>query len=120
MRTPKEIHDFYRKNLSSQYTTTDEEVIMVLVDDLIKVLLRPYEFGFKIDMNRLSHFDIDTTEPVNWNALKCIEVKKVEDDEDIFTVLLDEASPDECPTLCDYIEKYLGLWGWRVIVKTEW
>lgn len=119
MRTPKEIHDFNKENLS-HYTTTDEEVIMGLVDDLIQVLLTPNEFGFKIDMNRLSHFDIDNTEPVNWNALKCIEVKNIEEDEDIFTVLLDEASPDECPTLCGYIEKYLGLWGWCVIVKTEW
>jgi len=35
-------------------------------------------------------------------------------------VIIEEASPDGCPTLCDYVARHLALIGWSCEVETEW
>ena len=71
----------------------------------------------RIDPGRLAAFGIDASEPVNWSALSCVEIGETADG---FTVVIDEAMMDECPTLCAYIEEYMLSWGWNVKVETEW
>jgi len=40
-------------------------------------------------------------DPVNWGSIRCIEVKKFEDENEVF-ILIEEAAP-ECYNLCDAI-----------------
>ena len=97
-----------------------EDRILVLVDKLLDALYIPAEGEQTefIDKLRLQQFHIDELEPVNWGALRCSDVSLI--DEELWQVLIDEAMPDQCPTLCDYVERFMKSWGWDVRVKTEW
>ena len=102
--------------------TTAERVIDKAVDKLLDALYVPYATGehliYKRDPERCEHFGISEDEPINWGDLKCCEVKPFADGK--YRVTIDEASPGECPTLCEYIRKYLKLQGWDCEVQTEW
>jgi hypothetical protein len=40
---------------------------------------------------------------------------------EITEITIDEACPNECPTLCRYIEDFLKFQGYsNILVKTEW
>ena len=114
----KERFEFYHK---AGYTQTEEDAVMRLVNNLIEALYIPVD-GFsnvtKGDPVRIKHFEIDDREPINWGDLKCCEVKKFQDGS--FLVIIDEASPGDCTTFCDYIEKYMKSYGWSIKAETEW
>lgn len=98
---------------------TPEEAITALINRLIEALYYPTDndYMFRVDKDRLKKYDIDESEPINWGDLKCSEVKA---DGGLYTVTIDEASPGACPTLCEYIEKYMASRGWNVKCETEW
>ena len=105
--------------LGQTHSQTPEQRIEALANQLIESLYKPCEEDniFIVDRKRLKAFGVDGTEPVNWGDLSAtVEVKG-----DAFIVTIEEASPGDCPTLCDYIDKYLTAWGWDgVVVQTEW
>ena len=103
------------------YKVKDEdEFTRSYVSFLLQSLYKPYEGEeiFKLDLFRLRHFKINHTEPINWGSLRCVEAKKFADG--TFLVTIDECAPDACPTLCEYIEKYMRSYGFEVRVVTEW
>lgn len=115
----KEQFDFYQKNGIFKHLTAEMRVEK-LVSMLIDALYIPVENGSiltQVDRTRLEHFGIDGNEPINFGDLKCV---LVEEKEGFFEVTIDEASPNSCPTFCDYIEKYMAAYGWAVVVITEW
>lgn len=97
----------------------EEEYIREVVNTLIDALYIPSEKDIRaLDRSRLELFNIDFDEPVNWGAVGCYDVRIFKE---LVEVILDEACPSECPTLCDYIEKHLGFQGYsNVLVRTEW
>lgn len=114
-----ERYDFHKKNglITLQ---TEEDRIKLLVNKLIDLLFKP-NFGegeFIPDWERITSMGIDSEEPVNWGDLKCNEVKKFDDGN--YLVVIDEASPGDCQTFCEYIERYMESWGWIIKVETEW
>src|SRR5690606_12047565 len=116
----KQKYDFYRtKGLFKE--TTDERLVEIRVNMLIDALYQPIE-GWKnltrTDPDRIKKMGVDDSEPINWGDLKCCEVKKLEDGS--FLVVIDEACPRNCPSLCEYIERFMRSWGWDVHVETEW
>lgn len=114
----KQRYDYYKKaGLTIQ---TEENRIKHLVDKLLDLLFIPSEGDceFVPDWSRIEKMGIDPGESVNWIDLKCNEVKKIENGS--YLVIIDEASPGDCQTLCEYIEKYMSIFGWSVRVETEW
>ncbi len=115
----KQRFDFFQKQ-GLFIHVSDIDRITTLVNRLIVALYIPCQkddIEFKLDSKRIKYFKIDQ-EPINWGDLKCNEVKKFDDGS--YLVVIDEASPDGCPTFCSYIEKYMTSWGWSVKVETEW
>lgn len=56
-------------------------------------------------------------EPVNWGDLG-VSVKKRGR---VWVVELEEASAEQCPTLCEYVRGWLEKWGWpNVAVEMKW
>ena len=99
------------------FTVSDCEVVKNMVNKLIEALYIPdKEHEFVTDPLRLEKFGIEK-EPINWGDLKCFEVIK---GKNAYVSIIDEAAPEECPTFCEYITKYMELWGWTVEVITEW
>ena len=81
------------------------------------------------DRERAQKFGIDFKEPANWDSLyaSCIDSssqlaysESQEEESTALVVTIYKASPNECPTLCDYVRRYLAAWGWDVEVETEW
>jgi len=105
---------FLKKN--GLLTTTEEEHLRMIGNDLLQVLYKPSVFGLIPDWRKIKACKIDSGEPINWADLKC----GVERKGDCFLVTIEEASPGVCPSLCEYVEKWLTAWGWNVIVETEW
>lgn len=99
---------------------TEEQKVRSLINDLIQALYIPVagDNERKVDPVRLKAFGVDDTEPINWGALKCVDVQKFENGS--FLATIDEASPGDCPSLCEYITTYMMSWGWQVRVQTEW
>ncbi|HEY0088892.1 MAG TPA: hypothetical protein VGB37_08615 [Candidatus Lokiarchaeia archaeon] len=112
----KERFEFYKK--AGIIKQTAEERIKLLVNKLIDSLYIPIEGDRidKVDLKRIKLFKIDS-EPINWGDLGCAEVEK---HGDFYLITIEEASPENCPTLCEYIEKYIKSWGWDVKCQTEW
>ena len=98
-----------------------EDIVRNLVNNLIKALYIPV-IGWngidKIDQKRIQHFKIDDSEPINWGALECIEVKEFKNES--YLVIIDEAEPKACPTFCEYLEIMMKSYGWNIKVETEW
>lgn len=98
----------------------DIERVRNLVNLLLEALFIPTK-GRRLtnaDPIRIKHFKIDDKEPINWGDLGCSGVKY--DHHGGYNVLIDEASPGACPTLCEYVEKYMKSYGWDVYCETEW
>ena len=73
---------------------------------------------FQRDPLRCKQYDIGE-EPINWGDLKCAEVIHATGNTP-FIVVIEECAPNECPTLCSFIESGLKSMGWNVEVRTEW
>jgi len=100
------------------YNREDDIVILTdITNGLLEALYKPTLTGIRIDTGRIRKFKIDRTEPVNWGGGLYATVDK---EADGYLITVEEAAPDECDTLCDYVEKYLTAWGWPVKVVTEW
>jgi hypothetical protein len=114
----REKFEFYKE--VGNFKQTAEDCVIRLVNDLIESLYVPVkgERMNKVDNSRVKRFKIDRSEPINWGDLKCNEVKKFEDGS--FLVVIDEASPSDCPTFCEYIKTYMKSYGWDCKVETEW
>jgi len=111
----KERYELFSKNGAP--TPPEEEVIATIVNRLIDSLYKPDEqYLFVTDKKRIAEFGIDK-EPINFGNLKVSEVHKQGDS---WKVVIEEASPSDCPSFCAYIEKLMSAWGWNVIVETEW
>jgi hypothetical protein len=115
----KEVFDFNKKNIPS-YSLSECEVVINCCNELLGYLytIDKYKGNVIADAERLKDFNIDFREPINWGSLSahsCLELK-----DGGFIIELSEASPSACPTLCEYIERYMSLFGWNVIVHTEW
>ncbi len=98
----------------------ENDIIVVerLVNRLIESLYKPHEkYQFVRDAERCEKFSVEE-EPINWGDLKCNEVKRFDDGS--YLVVIDEASPKDCQTFCEYIENFMKEWGWSVRVETEW
>lgn len=119
----KEQFDFYVAN-GVLKAATPEMRIQSLINTLIEALYIPvaeYKGLTKLDPARIKHFEIDDSEPINWGDLKCNEVVKLHGDSCYeWKAVVDEASPGECDTFCEYLETHLRSWGWSVCVDTEW
>jgi hypothetical protein len=113
----KERFDFKVKN-GLLKPDQDVEIIDHLANRLIEALYRPTKENRTFTPNgyALNKYNIDADEPINWGDLKANVLKE----NDYYLIVIDEAAPDDCPTLCEYIEKYLTAWGWDVKVITEW
>jgi len=113
----KEQFDFYVKNglLKQEF---DVNRVDILANKILECLYKPTvrKGLFTLDWARIKRLKIDATEPINWGDLSAT----VEKNEGRYIITIEEASPGECPTLCEYVEKYLTAWGWPVIVQTEW
>lgn len=117
----REQFDFYIKNglLSPEM---DVPRVQLLANKLLESLYKPKKptkertWLFVPDWYRIKMEGIDRTEPINWGGLKATIDKR----EGLYIVTIDEASPGECQTLCEFVEKYLTSWGWPVMVETEW
>jgi hypothetical protein len=114
----KKRFDFLKSNNITDLV--EQDVVIQNVNKLLDALFIPIdeENQTLVDKNRLANFKIDYNESVNWGALNCIDAKKYEDG--IFLVTIEEAAPNECPTLCQYIQTYMQSWGWNCEIKTEW
>jgi hypothetical protein len=99
----------------------DSELCSIVADNvnfLICCLYKPdKDLCFVVDKNKLKRYKIDINEPVNWGDLSCTDVKKIGNE---FLITIEEASPNECPTLCNYIRQFMRDWGWEVRVETKW
>ena len=90
-----------------------------LIDSLYIPTLNPDAFS-ELDKTRLEKFEVSASEPVNWGAnLHVCDVVK-DKDSDFYTVTIEEASPDDCSSLCEYLEKFMLSNGWTIKVITEW
>lgn len=115
----KERFDFLCKSgLRFRHEATN--IITGHVDMLINALYIPVKQDRvikQVDPQRLKLFKIEQ-EPINWGDLKCVDVEEFKNDG--FFVTIDEASPGQCPTFCDYITEYMKAYGWNCKVITEW
>lgn len=111
----KKRYDFLK---SAGIETEDKFFIEKAVNNLIAALYKPHEeLEFVRDAERCLEYGVDE-EPINWGDLKCNTVEKFFGGNYLITI--DEASPNSCPTLCEYIERFMRKWGWDVRVVTEW
>lgn len=103
--------------------TTAEEMIDKEVDRLLAALYIPVvtEDGrliYQRDPERCEHFEVSENEAINWGDLKCAQVDAFTDGR--YRVIIEEASPGGCPTLCGYVAHHLRLNGWTCEVSTDW
>ena len=102
--------------------TTAEELIDKEVDRLLAALYIPTvtEDGgliYQRDPVRCELFGIEE-EPINWGDLKCSQVDAFADGR--YRIIIEEASPGGCPSLCEYVSHHLRINGWVCGVSTEW
>lgn len=113
----KKRFDFLKSN--NLVELVEQDVVIQNVNQLLDALFIPIENENQtmIDRERLKTFNINYDEPINWSSLNCINAEFENGD---FIITIEEASPNECPTLCQYIQTYMEYWGWKCQVKTEW
>lgn len=96
----------------------EEQVDMLLASLFIPVINDEGKLRAHRDPDRCEHFEVSEDESINWGDLKCVEVKAFADGS--YRVVIDEAAPDECPSLCEYIRKHIEAFGWKIECETEW
>ena len=108
----KEMFDFYVKNGIFKQEQ-DIERLEYLVNRLLENLYKPIipksskSSTFVTDRAKLKKYGLDG-EPANWGGGLSATVEKKRG---CYFVVIEEASPNDCPMLCEYIEKYLSSWG---------
>jgi len=113
---------FERNKKVFHLKTTYQERLETLANQLLDFLFIPYkdEEGSQIiivDRNRLKHFGINEGEPINFGDLSATCTLE----NGVYKIIIEEAAPDSCPTLCGYIETYLTAWGYdNFTIETEW
>jgi len=98
----------------------DEVHITELGNRLIAALYAPTldKRHFSPNDALLAQYGIAPNEPINWGDLKIIGADETPDG---WRIEIDEAAPEQCPTLCAYIAKYLTAWGAKIDdVITSW
>lgn len=105
-------YDMYHSMGLSQ--TAPGEIIKQLANRLLQSLYIPVKDERQWIKDK--HL-VMNEEPINWGDLSAtVEVIC----EGRYLVIIEEASPDNCPELCNYIQQYLEAWGWDVEIRTEW
>jgi hypothetical protein len=102
--------------------TSAEALIEAEVDRLLAALYIPVvtddgRLIYQRDPVRCDIFGLED-ELINWGDLKCAQVDAFADGR--YRVIIEEASPSECPTLCNYVSHHLRPNGWTCEVSTEW
>ena len=114
----KERFDFMRGHYGSEHFASAEEHLRIMTNRLLQSLYIPHhEKEFVCDELRTGVFGV-SKEPINWGDLKCCDV--CDTGYGKYLITIDEASPNECPNLCEYVRSFLAAWGWNVEVITEW
>lgn len=111
--TNKEHYDLLVK--SGAKMPSESEYVATLASGLLDALFIPSIPSPKRDPARCEVFGVEN-EPINWGALRAT----CEETESGLLVTIEEAAPNQCPTLCDYVQRFLAAWGWEVEVETEW
>jgi len=113
---------FERNKKVFHLKTSYQERLETLTNQLLNSLFIPYkdEEGnqtMAIDDARLDYFKIDPGEPINFGDLSATCTLE----NGVYKIIIEEAAPDSCPTLCGYIETYLTAWGYdNFTIETEW
>lgn len=127
----KKTFDFKMGYLPDEMKYTAEEALKNITNRLLDNLYVPNkEYTYRdneitncwiTDSKKIKDLRLDG-EPINWGDLKCCDVEYIESGSDgaHYRITIDEAMPDACPMLCEYISRYLTAWGWNVDVVTEW
>lgn len=118
MKNDRQLYEFWSQ-IPGLKTPDKELHLKTLINKfLISALYYPVAepIKTKVDQSRLEYYNIDPKEPINWGDLKVSYV-----DLERNTICIEEAAPDECPSLCEYIAKHLDAWGWGEFeIITEW
>lgn len=94
--------------LSHLYDT--KEVLEENVAQLISALYKPtLDKNLVADYKRLEEYEIDAYEPVDWANLD-MEVSEEE---------INLVGAKDCPTLINYLKKYLAAYGWNPNVTSR-
>jgi uncharacterized protein YlaN (UPF0358 family) len=115
----KQRFDFYVQN-GMVSADSDLERVRLLVNALLDNLYKPNigDSEFVLDTQRAEYYGVDVSEPVNWGGMVSCSVDR---DGLGYLVAIEEASPDNCPTLCAYVTLFMNAWGWDdITVVTEW
>lgn len=118
MKNDRDLFEFWKKTLGSKVESKEDHLTNLINKNLLQVLYYPVTepTKTKVDHSRLEYFEIDPDEPINWGDLSVSWV-----DVEGNTICIEEAAPDQCPSLCEYIAKYLDAWGWGEFeIITEW
>lgn len=118
--TPKELVDIMQDTVAKDWFTHARQ-IEKYSNKLLDALFIPSKDDEGVitwfqDSARCELFGIDENEPINWGDLSA----SVSENADGITVCIEEAAPNECPTLCEYVRSGLESMGWTVEVETEW
>jgi hypothetical protein len=98
----------------------EETIIRDLAQSLIQALYRPSKDDgiLKVDPSRIIQLCPGADdEPINWGSLSATVTKQ---ENGTYLICIDEAAPDDCPCLCNYIAEHMDAWGWAVDVITQW
>lgn len=99
-----------------------DQRLEALTNELIGYLYKPFKDvkGMQtsiVDVDRLKAFNIDDSEPINWGDLSAT----CKLDNGVYHIIIEEAGPAGCSSLCDYITSHLMAWGYDgFMVSTEW
>lgn len=118
----KNRQQFDRNKKVLHLKTSYQEMLETLTNQLLNSLFIPYkdEEGNQttiVDRKRLEYFQINPGEPINFSDLSATCTLE----NGVYKIIIEEAAPDSCQTLCEYIETYLKAWGYdNFSVETEW
>lgn len=117
----KETFDKYDESGLFKTDNPDIDLLRRLGEKLIQVLYKPDKSTllFKLDRDKVKGLGINPDEPVNWGSLNVCDVF-FNSTHKVYHIIIEEASPGQCPTLCEYFASHFQAWGWDVVVNTEW
>ena len=103
------------------------EMPVALLNNILRDICSSFYY---YDRAGVRHFDkelvkslgVNTDEPVNWGGgIDAVVDGDTIEDFDNISIIIDEAAPNGCPTLCGYFQEVLiGLGFKSVEVVTEW
>jgi len=77
----------------------------------------------KLNKELIKMLGVDVDEPVNWGGgiSASVDAERLKKDHNNIVVIIEEASPESCPTLCGYFADVLTGMGFSSVeVITEW